>query len=80
MSVSGRLTKLKYLLPSLMGENYSRSEKEILQEWRKNALLHGLLYLWVYVCGIWKFTNIEELKSFYDSMRTIISQLSYMLF
>jgi hypothetical protein len=58
-SIGSRLTKLKYLLPSLLGESYGRIELEILQEWKKNSLLHGLQYLWSHVFSTHPFSGSQ---------------------
>lgn len=63
-----------------MGESFGRTEKEVLEEWTKNALLDGLQYLWSHVFVNWKFANIEEITEFYNSIRLMVAKLSYLLF
>lgn len=75
-----RITKLKYLYPSLFGENYNKIEKEISIEWKKNSFLHGCQLLWNHVFRTSKFKNLDELNQFYQIIRELVAHISFILF
>jgi len=52
----------------------------MLLEWKKNSFLHGLQLLCNYTFTSLRFNTLQETQEFYNQLRTIISQLLFMIF
>jgi hypothetical protein len=71
---------MEYLQPSLINESFGTIEKEILVEWKKNPLLHGFQLLTNYTFSSANFENLQDIQHFYNLVRSIVAQLSFLLF